>query len=150
MKKIPKAQKFVNYANAVKAINEGRPLRSYGTKDGSIATHPVVSVPSFSERVVLKDCMKWLKRNNVLCNRNNVGTGVIGESGIYSYGIKGAGDIIGLLPTGQHFEIETKAGKGGRLSLQQQKRMKKIEENNGLYFVIHGISELEYFMGELL
>lgn len=125
-------------------------MKREGAKDGSIATHSVVEVRGYIESFVLLECMKWLRKHGVLCNRNNVGAGEMGASGYYSYGIRGAGDIIGLLKTGIHFEIECKRGAGGRLSLEQQKRMRQIGENNGIYFVVHGIEELEYYMGELI
>lgn len=147
MKRRTRARKFVDYADAVKAINEGKKVKRSGTKDGSIATHPVVPVSDDPEVYVLNSCLHWLRANNILCDRNNVGAGQIGESGYYSYGIKDAGDITGLLRNGIHFEVECKRGKGGRLSVGQQKRMRLIRENNGLYFVVHSIEELEYYMG---
>lgn len=150
MKRRTNSQKFGDYADAYKAIREGKPVKRAHAKDGSIATHPVVPVEDKSEKEVLADCFTWLRRHKILCNRNNVGAGAMGESGFYSYGIKNAGDIIGLLPTGRHLEIECKAGKGGRLSLGQQKRMRNIRDNNGIYLVVHGIEELEYLMGEYL
>jgi len=151
MKRRTKAQKLKDYYDAFKCIREDRKVKREGTKDGSIATHSVVNVrPYCSEKLVLAECLAWLKGKRIICNRNNVGAGEMGASGFYSYGIRGAGDIIGLLKTGQHFEIEVKRGAGGRLSLEQQKRMRQIKENNGLYFVVHGISELEYFMGDLI
>ena len=146
VKKQTKDQKFSGIFDAYKAIREGKKVKRSGTKDGSIATHPVVPIiVPLLETVVLKQCLKWLKRKGILCNRNNVGSGQMGESGFYSYGIKNAGDIVGLLPTGQHFELEIKRGKGGRLSIGQQKRMRDIRKNNGIYWVIHGQAELEYY-----
>ncbi len=67
------------------------------------------------------------------------------SSGYKSYGIKGAGDVVGLTPRGIHLEVECKAGSGGRLSKEQQERQEKIQENMGLYFVVHGLAELEYY-----
>lgn len=148
MKKQTKAQKFNDLANAIGQIRRGEPVRRVGCKDGSIQTHPVVPVYPYSESVVLKACLAWLRKHGILCNRNNVGAGQMGISGYYSYGIRGAGDIVGLLKTGQHFEIETKSSGGGRLSVNQQKRMRDIRENGGLFFVVHGIEELEYYLGE--
>ncbi len=113
-------------------------------KDGSIATKPVVPCTAYSERLVVKYCINWLRRNRIFCNRHDVASGDLGF-GYATYGIKGAGDIIGLLPDGTHLEIECKKGKGGSLSKGQQKRMKDIRENNGIYLVVHGISELEYY-----
>ncbi len=150
MKKRTKFQKCNDLFDAFKAIREGKKVKRSGTKDGSIATHPTVPVLDLTEAQVLKDCLQWLKAKGILCNRNNVGSGQIGESGYYSYGIKNAGDIVGLLPSGKHFEIEAKHGKGGRLSLGQQKRMKDIRKNNGIYLVIHGVQELQYYFTEYI
>lgn len=150
MKRRTKAQKIKDYFDAFKCIREDRKMRREGTKDGSIATHPVVKVEIHSETVILALCLTWLQKHNILCNRNNVGAGEMGASGYYSYGIRGAGDIIGLLKTGQHFEIECKRGSGGRLSLEQQVRLGQIIENNGLYFIVHGLNELEYYFKDLI
>ncbi len=151
MKRRTKDQKFGDYFDAFTAIREGKKVKRSIAKDGSISTHPVVPVSvSLSEAKILKNCIKWLKANHILANRNNVGCGVVGESGFYSYGIAGGGDIIGCLPNGQHFEIECKRGKGGRLSMRQQKRMSDVRKNNGIYYVIHGLSELEHHFKELI
>lgn len=150
-KRETRAQQYENYADAVKAVREGRPVKRIGRRDRSIATHPVVPVAeNLSEREVLVRCISWLRKNRIVCNRNNVGTGQMGPSGTYSYGIKNAGDIMGLLQDGRHFEIECKCSNGGRLSLGQQKRMEKIRENNGLYFVVHGMVELAHYLEEYL
>ena len=61
-------------------------------------------------------------------------------------GIIGAGDIIGILPNGRHFEIEVKAGRGGRLSKKQQERQAKVCQALGVYIVVHGLPELEHYM----
>ena len=150
MKKRTRKQIYNDYSDAIKAMKEDKPVKRHGTKDGSIPTHPIMVVPAYPESEVLKFCLVWLRRHGILCNRNNVGAGAVGISGYYSYGIRGAGDIVGLLPNGKHFEIECKAGKGGRLSLAQQKRMSNIRDNNGLYFVVHGIEELEYYFKGLI
>ncbi len=150
MKKQTKDQKFAGIFDAFKAIREGKKVKRSGTKDGSIATHPVVPVLPLLEAQVLKDCLIWLTMKRILCNRNNVGSGQVGTSGFYSYGIKNAGDIVGLFSDGRHFEIEVKRGKGGRLSIGQQKRMKDIRKNNGIYLVIHGVQELQYYFTEYI
>jgi len=69
-------------------------------------------------------------------------------SGWHTYGIVGSGDIIGLLPSGRHLEIECKSGRGGRLSTAQQKRMADIRGNNGLYLVVCSVEELEQCFAE--
>ena len=53
-----------------------------GRKDGGIATKPVVPVDKTkSEAVVLKECISWLRRRQIICDRMNVGAGQIGMSG---------------------------------------------------------------------
>jgi hypothetical protein len=151
MRRRTKAQKIKDYYDAFRCIREDRKMKREGTKDGSIVTHPVVEVNErFSEKDVLRDCIAWLNRHYIFHNRHDSGSfqNNFGQWG--TYGIKGAGDVVGLLKTGQHFEIECKRDKGGRLSLGQQKRMREIRKNNGLYFVVHGVEELEHYMGELV
>ncbi len=86
-----------------------------------------------------------------MADRHDCGSGDIAGAGQATYGIRSAGDIIGLIPvTGQHFEIETKRGHGGRLSKGQQERKRKVEASGGLYFVVHGLPELEFYFGDLI
>lgn len=144
MKKRTKAEKFQDCFDAFKCIKVGKKVKRSMAKDGSIATHSVIPVPDLPEKEVLVECLRWLKKHRIFCNRHDCGSGDVAGYGYATYGIKGAGDIIGLLLTGQHFEIEVKRGKGGRLSKDQQKRLKNIRQNNGIYLVVHGIGELEY------
>lgn len=151
MKRQTRKQKFNDLANAVKQMREGKSVKRVGTKDGSIRTHPVVPVdPKKLEHEVLADCLAWLKKHHVFCNRHDAGTFQNSRGQYGTYGILGSGDIHGMLRhnRGKHFEIECKRGSGGVLSEAQQKRMRKVRRNNGLYFVCHGVQELEHFMGE--
>lgn len=150
MKRRTKDQKFGDYFDAFKAIQSGQKVKRSCAKDGSIATHPVVPVRNLLEAEVLKVCLKWLKTAGIFCNRHDAGAGDIAGMGYATYGILGAGDIIGLLSNGRHFEIEVKRGRGGRLSIRQQKRMEAIRKNNGIYFIIHGVPELEHYFKELI
>jgi len=141
-----KAQEFERIAAGIKAIKENKSIPRAKAKDGSVPTHPIVEVPDLLESEILKQCISWLKKRRIYCRRHDTGGGYLGQGTAYAtYGIIGAGDIIGLLPNGVHFEIECKAGKGGRLSKQQQKHKKEIETNNGFYFIVHGIAELEFY-----
>lgn len=117
---------------------------SRGAKDGSIPTHPVVPCPDLPEREVLKQCLAWLRARRVFCDRHDCGSG----PGHARYGIKGAGDIIGMVWEGTHFEVECKKGKGGRLSKDQQKRMRDVRAAGGEYWVCHGVEELEHYATE--
>jgi len=146
-----KAQKFNDLANVIGQIRRGEKVKRVGAKDGSIPTKPTVPVDSkLLEHEILADCLAWLKKHHVFHNRHDAGT-FQNERGQWgTYGIKGAGDIHGMLKyyDGKHFEIECKRGSGGKLSKGQQDRMKDVRNNNSLYFVCHGVEELEYFMGE--
>ncbi|MCK5615853.1 hypothetical protein KAR91_79045 [Candidatus Pacearchaeota archaeon] len=149
MKRQTKLQKYNDLANAIGQMRKGEPVKRIGTKDGSIRTHSVVPVdPKKLEHEVLADCLSWLKKHHVFCNRHDAGTFQNDRGQWGTYGIISAGDIIGIGPHGIHFEIECKRGSGGTLSVGQQKRMKQVRSHNGLYFVCHGIEELKRFMGE--
>lgn len=151
MKPQTRKQKFNDLANAVKQMREGKKVKRIGAKDGSIRTHPVVPVDSKKlEHEVLADCLTWLKKHHIMHNRHDAGTFQNSRGQYGTYGILGSGDIHGMLRHhgGKHFEIETKRGSGGTLSEAQQKRMSKVRRNNALYFVCHGVEELEHYMGE--
>ena len=145
-----KLQKFNDLANAIGQIRRGEKVKRIGAKDGSIQTHPVVSVNSKKlEHEVLADCLDWLKKYHVFCNRHDSGS-FQNERGQWgTYGIKNSGDIHGMgAPHGTHFEVECKRGSGGRLSEGQQKRMKDVRATGALYCVVHGVEELEHYRGE--
>ena len=146
-----KAQQYTDIADAVKCINEGRKVKRSTYKDGSIPTKPIVPVADLPEKQVVKDCIEWLRQHRIMCNRHDAASfqNDRGQWGVY--GIKGAGDIIGMVGDyGTHFELECKAGKGGRLSPGQQKRQKDVNRANGLYYIVHGVEELKHFMEWLI
>lgn len=149
MKRQTRAQKYNDLANAVKQMREGKPVKRIGRKDGSIVTKPVVPVRCpYPEKDVLHDCLVWLRRHHIFCNRHDAGTFQNSRGQWGAYGIKGSGDIHGMLKRhgGKHFEIECKHGGGGHLSLDQQKRMRNVLANDSLYFICHGVEELAHFM----
>ena len=114
-------------------------------KDGAIPTRPTIPCIDHAESVVLEECIALLKRLRITANRMNNGKFDTG-SGFRQYGIKGAGDIVGLLPGGRHLEVECKRGCGGYLSPDQQERKRKIEESGGLYIIAHSSAELHYLI----
>lgn len=145
-----KSDQFDDIATAYHQVTHGEMPHRVGAKDGSIATHPVVLCSPLPEGEVLAQCLSWLKRHKVFCNRLNNGAGDFGK-GYAKYGIEGAGDILGTLPrSGVHFEVEVKAGYGGRLSLEQQERQQAAFHNNWAYFIVHGLPELEYYFKGLI
>ena len=151
MKRQTRKQIYNDLANAIGQIRRGEPVKRIGAKDGSIRTHAVVSVdPKKLEREVLQECMIWLSCNHVFGNRHDSGS-FQNERGQWGcYGIINSGDIHGMLKHhgGKHFEVECKRGSGGRLSVGQQQRRKNVRANDSLYFVVHGVEELEHYMGE--
>lgn len=143
-----KKQKLDNCYEAYHHAKHGtRPTRK--ARDGSISTHSVVPVPELPELGkggVQDECCKWLKQHRIFHNTHACG----GGPNHATYGIKDSGDIHGILPSGVHLEIECKRGKGGRQSAGQQKRMANVRATNGVYLVVHGVAELEYYMGGLV
>jgi hypothetical protein len=124
----------------VDIMHTGKPQ---GRKDGSVGTKPTVPCDDVKEDVVMKEVTTWLTKHRILNDRNNTGMGDIGGNGRkYRYGIKDAGDILGCLPNGKHFELELKRGRGGTWSEGQQKRCANVRTNNGVYLLIHGVPEL--------
>jgi hypothetical protein len=147
-----RTQKLTEAHTAYQAAKQGtKPKRQ--SKSG-IPTYPVVPCPDLPEREVLKQCLAWLRARRVFCDRHDCGSG----PGHAQYGIKGAGDIIGIMWVdyagsihhGVHFEIEVKRGRGGRLSKGQQERMRAVREAGGVYEVMHGVPELEHYFGGLV
>jgi hypothetical protein len=148
LKRQLKAQKFKDLADAVTCLRRGKPPERLNNraKDGSIPVKPSVK-SEVPESTILQEVLDWLRRHHIKANRLNNGAHQ-DASGFHFYGIPGAGDVVGLLPSGRHFEVETKSGRGGRLSIAQQKRMKDIQDNNGLYFVVCSVTELEQCFAE--
>jgi hypothetical protein len=146
--KNPKSKTFSKIATAYHQLKAGGRPRVTG--DGSIPTTPCVSVVEQPEAAVLEECLDWLKRNRIWVRRMNVGKGTLGRTGFFTYGIIGSADITGLLRNGRRLEIETKAGKGGRLSVDQQRFRQDIIDNNGVYLIVHGVEELEFLMKGVL
>jgi hypothetical protein len=143
-RRLSKKQKLAEAHAAYQAAKTGQRPRQRA-KDGSIPTHPTVPVKGLPEAGVLAECRQWLKAHRIFHDRHDCGAGDLGH-GFATYGIVGAGDIIGILPNGIHFEIETKAGHGGRLSVEQQKRMADVRATGAVYLVVHGIEELMKMM----
>ncbi len=111
-------------------------------------TRPTVPCPPLPESEVTTLCKSWLERHGCVMDRLNNGAGkLILHNGTIrdyqSYGLKGGGDFIGMLPNGRHLEVEFKAGKGGVSQKSQVKRKKRVERGNGVYVIVHGIPEIE-------
>ncbi len=146
MKQRTRKQKNADNFQAYQCIKGGRPVKRTGAKDGSKPVHPMCPVdPDKTEDEVLADCLEWLTKRRIFHDRHDVGGANIAGAGFAVYGIKGAGDIIGITRHGIHFEIETKRGKGGRWKKEQQERCQKVFATKGVYLLISGVEELEYY-----
>ena len=150
MKHQTRKQQYNDLANAIGQIRRGEPVKRIGAKDGSIRTHAVMSVDETKlEADVKSDCLEWLRKHHVFCNPHGCGSFINEHGQRRMYGIKSAGDIHGMIGEyGTHLEIECKRGSGGILSVGQQKRQRDVNRANGIYYVVHGVEELEYYMKE--
>ena len=143
-----RAQKLAETHTVYTAAKQGtKPKR--GARDGSIPTHPVVpcaDLPELGDGGVQDLCHKWLLARRFLCNTHACGKG----PGHAIYGIKGSGDIHGYLHDGRGFEIECKRGRGGHQRKNQQERMLAVRKTGGVYIVVHGVEEMEYYFRGLV
>ena len=146
MKRPTKKDKLNEAAAFYNAIRTGSRPRQ---KRGPISTRPTIPCLAKPEWEVQAECVKWLRARRIFCDPHDCGSGDFGH-GYATYGIKYSGDIHGYLPGGKGFEIECKTGKGGRLSVGQQKRMEGVRAAGGVYLVVHGVEELEYLMKGLI
>lgn len=144
-----KQDKFSNLFALYSCVKTRSPFKP-GPKDGSLPTRPVVAVFSLPEAVILRQVLDWLTSRRIFHRRMNVGKGSLDGKRYYQYGVVGAGDIYGVLPDGTHFELEIKAGKGGRWSKKQQEYAADLSTTKAYYFIIHGIEELKYYFQELI
>lgn len=97
------------------------------------------------ERIVLEQCLQFLKLKGFFCWRNNTGALKSGSRFI-RFGFPGSADILGILPNGRFLAVECKRSKGGILSEKQKEFQKAITENNGIYILANDVNVLiQYF-----
>ena len=106
---------------------------------------PCPDLPEQGKDGVQDLCYKWLKARRVFCDTHACGR----KNGIL-YGIKHSGDIHGYLPDGRGFEIECKRGKGGHQTKGQRERETAVWVAGGVYYVVHGIPEMECYFKRLV
>ena len=147
-KKITKQKLGKGIVDMIYAKNAGVEYKP-GRKDGGMTTKPVVPCEDLPEAEVLKACISWLKRHRVGVKRMNVTAVDLDGQGIRRYGIKGAADLT-CIYKGLRIEIECKKGKGGILSENQQDFRDWVLQFGGVYMVVHGVPELEFFMLSIL
>jgi hypothetical protein len=85
---------------------------------------------------VLADIKQYLAARGIFFFRFNTG-----RRGGVSFGIKGAPDIVGILPGGRFLAIEVK-GPGGKASIDQLQVLGDIAKNGGVAFVAFSIDDV--------
>ena len=100
---------------------------------------------------LVKACLAYLKVRGIFAWRNNSRVlpleGKGGRKGLYRFGVKGGGDIFGVLPGGRFLSIECKTAKG-KTSLDQEAWMNEVNDQGGLARVVRSIEELEGIINE--
>ena len=97
-------------------------------------------LPELSEAELQKETLKSLSKLGIYHWRNNTG-----RKHNLMFGVKGGGDILGLLKNGKFLSIEVK-NRLGKQSPAQIKFMDIINKNNGLAVCIHTLEELEVIL----
>lgn len=142
MKRQTARQKRLDWSDALKCLKRGQPPERLNSRrrDGSIPVKPV-RASSQPERDVLAECLSLLRSRKILADRLN--NGKFCSNGRWAvYGIIGGGDIVAVLPGGIHVEVECKAGRGGLLSVEQQRRQERVTSHGGKYVVVCSVDEL--------
>ena len=97
-----------------------------------------------TEKEIQKACLDWLALNSIFAWRNNTGAYRVmagGREHFVRYGYKGSSDIIGVLPDGKFLAVEVK-GKYGKLTIDQEEFLQRINDNGGVGFVVFHINDL--------
>ena len=103
-----------------------------------------------SEADIKREIYQFLLLHGIFCWIQNQG-GYAGEYKgkkrfiHFTRGVKGVSDILGCLPDGRFLAIEVKAAKG-KLSVDQEKFLRKIHCMGGTAFVAHGITDVEEYL----
>ena len=89
---------------------------------------------------LLKKVLVHLSSVGIFCYANNTGS-IKGANRYQQYGFPGSPDILGILPNGQYLGIEIKTGNAVQ-NKNQKKFKRKIDENHGMFVIIHSMEEL--------
>jgi hypothetical protein len=94
------------------------------------------------ETDLVKSCLEWLSYHGIYCWRNNT-AGIYSKKsgGYFFHGMRGVGDIVGILPDGRFLSVECKVGTN-KPTEHQTEFMKKIAENNGVAIWVSSLDEL--------
>ena len=106
-----------------------------------------------TEKQIQQTILRWLNLNGIMAWRNNTGRFFLknksGKERMFQAGVKGSSDIFAILKTGQFVAIEVKS-KYGKLSLDQEIFLDKVEKQGGISIVAYSledvIKELEEYL----
>lgn len=98
------------------------------------------------ETDLVKTCLQYLEIKNIYSWRNNVGAAKAqnkpgGKVRFIRYGLKGSGDILGILPDGRFLAVECKMP-GKYPTKDQRAFMARITANKGVALLVRGIDDL--------
>ena len=95
------------------------------------------------ENKVQKEILAYLQSNGVFCWRNNNTAVYDAKLGMYRrfQGLKGVGDIIGILPDGRFLSVECKS-KTGKASPDQLLFIKRCSHLGGVCIVANCVEDV--------
>lgn len=93
-----------------------------------------------NETQLVNACLDLLVMFGVFAWRNNTGATKIGDRFI-RFGMKGASDILGVLPGGRFLAVECKMPKG-KTSEAQDEFLAGVNASGGLGIVVRSVDEL--------
>lgn len=96
-----------------------------------------------SEADISRSIQQYLTLRGIFWRRRNVGAMKAGERFI-RFASPGEADIWGILPTGQHFEIEVKRP-DGRLNLAQKAFMQAVLANKAVHIIARDLQTVVDF-----
>jgi hypothetical protein len=106
------------------------------------------------EADIQNDILKWLRKRNIFCWRNNSGFIPIhnkqGKQRRIVVGNIGLPDILGYLPDGHGFAIEVKRNEKSTISPIQHMRLGQLYATNVYAFVAWSVEQVENELGPLL
>ena len=87
-------------------------------------------------------CLRYLERRGFFAWNNPTGAVRIAPDRWIRFGLKGAADLIGVLPDGRFLAVEVKAPHG-RLSPEQSAFLEKVRGLGGVAVVVRSFRELD-------
>lgn len=89
----------------------------------------------------------WLKVRRWPAHKMNSGATRTDRGGFIRYGFPGCPDVIGILPGGRFLGVECKTGTG-RLTPDQDRFRRTVEELGGVYVVVRELEDLVHAIEE--